>query len=180
MSKRHYVLAFWVAIVVLSVITVLQFATAFNPVGFAFNNVSNLLGITINYNIPTTLYPFAYSTSLDVINAPTITCTFSTALLGTSDTGQTTSLSVATVDDSPTHTFSLASPQSGTKFTSFTVREMLYCPDVTNGKFPPNLVSGSLKLTWTATKKDGTSVSVLSDSEQIQRTINNGPSISLP
>lgn len=171
--KRHFVLAFWVSIVALSVLVAVQFGTALNPVGFTFENVSNVLGININYNIPTTLYPFA-SSPLEVVNSVTITCTFSTSLLGTSDTGQTTALSVATVDASPTHTLSLASPQSGTKFTSFTVREGIYCPDVTNGAFPPNLVSGNVNLSWTATKKDGTTVTILSDSQPIHPVYTSG------
>ena len=168
---------YWGIFFGLAIITGLQFFTAFQPVTFVANNIQGVLGIDVNYNIPTIVNPFFYS-SLDVVNAPTITCTLSTAFYGLTNTGQTVPLSVDSAQESPYRTSFDLIGGVGQSFTTFSVREMMTCPVVITN-YPPNLVSGTTTLIWTATKQDGSTVTILNQQQNIQPTIN-GQALNLP
>lgn len=177
MERHHIARLYWGIIFTVAIITILQFFTAYQPVTFVAQNVQNLGGVSVNYNIPSTITPFYYS-SLDVVNAPTITCTLSTAFYGTTTTNQIVPLSVQTTQASPFRQSFDLTGGVGQSFSTFSVQEQMTCP-VKVTSFPPNLASGTTTLIWTATKQDGTTVSILNDQENIQPTVN-GQAVSLP
>lgn len=178
MERHHVARIYWgifFSLLAITIISVLQVGTTLNPVGIVFDNIHDATGISINYNVPSyfDLFP-----PLDVVNAPTIQCTLATGFIGVKSDGSLVALSVPTTTIIPTHTFDLAS-QSGTIFNSFIVREGITCPVVATS-FPPNLVSGKTTLSWTATKKDGSQATILSDAENINLQKADGTSIPLP
>lgn len=177
MERHHIARIYWGIIIGVVILTGLQLFTAFQPYTFVASNVQNLMGVNVNYNIPTTLHPFYYS-SLDVVNAPTISCTLSTAFYGLTDTNQIVPLSVESIDASPIRTAFDLTGGVGQSFTTFSVREMMTCPTTVSG-YPPTLVSGTSTLVWTATKQDGTTVTILNSQQNIQPTAN-GQAIALP
>lgn len=177
MERHQIARLYWGIIFSIAIIVILQFFTALQPVTFVADNVQNLLGVNVNYNIPETINPFFYS-SLDVVKAPTITCTLSTAFFGLTDTNQIIPLSVQTTQAAPYRTSFDLIGGIGNDFTNFSVREMLTCP-ITNTSYPPNLASGTTTLIWTATKQDGTTVTILNDQQNINPTMN-GNTLNLP
>ena len=178
MERHHIARIYWgIFFVLLSVtiISAIQVGTDLNPVGVVFDNIHDATGININFNIPS----YFVLPSLDVISSQVISCTLATGFIGVAPDGTQFALSVPTTTIIPTHTFDLSSSVTGRTFNSFIVREGITCPVIFAGA-TPQLASGTTTISWTGAKKDGTTATILSDTENVQLQTKDGTIIPLP
>lgn len=165
-------LVFFVALLV-----VVQLSTNLNPVGTTFQNAQNLLGVNIDYNIPSNILPFGSIGNFTGLSAvpyqsTIINCNVFGSLAGTTDTGQNIPLSVNTQTGNAFTTLGNLVGNVGNVFTTFQVREQINCGSSgTTSTYYPNLVSGNVQLWWTATKKDGSIVTVFKDTQPISASL---------
>ena len=166
--RNKLVIGFYVVLVIIGSLVFLQFFTSLNPVGIITDNTKTYFGFVMDYNIPQTIFPFAYPPTLTVVAAPAISCTISGSLVGITDSGAQIILSTGSQQNvSPTRTYDLTGGNYGKNIVQLQVKSNLYCPATASYSYP-NLASGSTNIYWIAYKKDGTMVTILSDKKNIQ------------